>query len=208
MPGRHATIRVFSLAAMLAAPLAHAQAGRETLPLGAPGADGSIEGLGPSAPGSVTTIASLMAVVGLIIVCGAVYKWMATKAGGLAGQVGAGGKSPAGILSVLGRYPLGRGQTLLLLQVDRRILLLCQSASGKFGRTLTTTTLSEIAHPDEVASIIAKAKGEGAGFEDMLTGYEQATGEAPDMEGEVEVVDLTTRRRGGKLAAMLTGKSA
>lgn len=91
-----------------------AQSAQESLPLGAP-AGGQPDGAIVGGQSTITMLASLFAVVGLIILLGALYKWLSSKAGGLAGQVGAGGKSPAGILSVLGRYPLGRGQTLVLL---------------------------------------------------------------------------------------------
>ena len=183
-----------------------AQSTQESLPLGSPAgstASGSDTIGGAS---TMTMLASLMAVVGLIILFGALYKWLAGKAGGLAGQVGAGGKSPAGILSVLGRYPLGRGQTLVLLQIDRRVLLLCQSASGRMGRVVTTTTLSEIANPDEVASIISKASGESSEFGDVLTGYE-AQGNDPGSAGsDVEIVDLTKRR--SKLLETILGRGS
>ncbi|GAB5495937.1 MAG: hypothetical protein Phyf2KO_10170 [Phycisphaerales bacterium] len=184
-----------------------AQPTQESLPLGAPArGNGAIDGITGGSISFITTFASLLAVVGLIIICGVIYKFLVSKTGGLAGQVGAAGKSPAGILSVLGRYPLGRGQTLVLLQVDRRVLLLCQSASGRFGRTITTTTLSEIADSDEVASIIAKANGNSSGFEDVLTGFE-AEGEAPEFDSDVEVVDLT-KRRGGKLLSLIGGRAS
>lgn len=180
-----------------------AQSAQESLPLGAP-AGGQPDGAIVGGQSTITMLASLFAVVGLIILLGALYKWLSSKAGGLAGQVGAGGKSPAGILSVLGRYPLGRGQTLVLLQVDRRVLLLCQSASGRMGRVITTTTLSEIANPDEVASIIAKASGSSSDFGDVLTGFEAEGNGGHDIGGDVEIVDLTKRR--GKLLESILGR--
>ncbi len=193
---------VFASAFMCAA-----QPTQESRPLGAPArGNGAIDGITGGTGSFVTTLASLLAVVGLIIICAVVYRFLVSKTGGLAGQVGAAGKSPAGILSVLGRYPLGRGQTLVLLQVDRRVLLLCQSASGRFGRTITTTTLSELADPDEVASIIAKANGTTNEFEDVLTGFE-AEGEAPEFGSDVEVVDLT-KRRGSKLLSLIGGRAS
>lgn len=182
---------------------APAQQASETLPLGAPMArGGGAEILGGS--GSITTtLASLLAVVGLIVILAAIYKWMSAKAGGLAGQIGAAGKSPSGLVSVLARYPLGRGQTLVLLKLDRRVLLLCQSTSGRVRGGVTTRTLSEIADPEEVASIIAKA--EGTGFEGVLRGYESMEPSA-GAPGEVEVVDLTRRR--GRFMSSLLGKGA
>lgn len=178
-----------------------AQQASETLPLGAPSQATGADSLG--GPGSITTtLASLLAVIGLIVLLGAVYKWMSSKAGGLAGQIGAGGKSPSGLVSVLARYPLGRGQTLVLLKVDRRVLLLCQSSSGRVRGGVTTQTLSEITDPEEVASIIAKADGSG-GFDNVLHGFESME-TAPDEMRDVEVVDLTRRR--GKLMGSLLGR--
>ena len=152
-------------------------------------------------PSSLTsTITSLAVVVAVIVVVGVVFKAISAKSNGLSSKIGAGGRSPAGILSVLGRYPLGRNQTLVLLQVDRRVLLLCQSASGKMGRGSAMHTLCELTDPDEVASILTKAAGDTPGFEAMLSGYEApSTSEFGD---DVEVVDLT-RRRGNWFAALL-----
>lgn len=178
---------------------AAAQPGAELLPLGAPTRSTPAEAIG--GPGSITTtIASLMAVVGLIVLLGAIYKWLASRTGGLAGQLGAGGKSPSGLVSVLARYPLGRGQSLVLLKLDRRVLVLCQSASGRVRGGAATHTLSEITDPDEVASIIAKSEGAG-GFNDVLHGYEAMESSPDEMRG-VEVVDLT-RRRGGFIGSLL-----
>jgi len=68
-------------------------------------------------------------------------------------QLGMGGRAPSGLLFVLGRYPVSRGQSLVLIQLDRRVLLLSQSSSG-------FQTLAELRDPEEVASIIAKARDE------------------------------------------------
>ena len=194
-----------------------AQQASESLPLGVPQQGGGADTLG--GPGSITTtIASLMAVVGLIVLLAAIYKWLSGKAGGLAGQIGAAGKSPSGLVSVLARYPLGRGQTLILLKVDRRVLLLCQSASGRVRSSssledgtrtsfagVTTRTLSEITDAEEVASIIAKAEGTG-GFDNVLHGYESMDEQSEDMR-DVEVVDLT-RKRGNLLGSIMGRRPA
>jgi len=71
--------------------------------------------------------------------------------GGLRGQLGAGGRSPSGLLQVLGRYPVARGQTLVLLKLDRRVLLLCQTQSA-------FSPLAEVTEPDEVASILRQSR--------------------------------------------------
>src|SRR5262249_34396680 len=77
------------------------------------------------------TIAALAGVVALILVLGVVVKRVARRGGGLLGALGPGGRAPSGLLEVLGRYPVGRGATLVLLKLDRRILLLCQGGGGK-----------------------------------------------------------------------------
>jgi len=106
----------------------------------------------------VRTAGALVLVVGLIFG----VKWLMRKAsgslGGLRGQLGAGGRAPSGVLFVLGRYPVSKGQTLVLIRMDRRVLLLGQSADG-------FRTLSEVTGAEEVASISGKcsdAMGEGA----------------------------------------------
>jgi len=181
-----------------------AQLSSESLPLGMPAQGGKADTLG-GAGSAATTVASLIAVVGLIVVLAVVYKWLAGKAGGLAGQVGAAGKAPAGLVSVLARYPIGRGQTLILLKIDRRVLLLCQSASGRVRGGVTTRTLSEITDPEEVASIIAKTDGTG-NFDNVLHGYE-SMGEQSEEMRDVEVVDLT-RKRGNLLGSIMGRRPA
>lgn len=68
-------------------------------------------------------------------------------------QLGVGGRAPSGLLFVLGRYPVSRGASLVLIQLDRRVLLLSQSGAG-------FQTLAELRDPEEVASIISKARDE------------------------------------------------
>jgi flagellar biogenesis protein FliO len=115
----------------------------------------------PSAGGlGVTkTVLSLSAVLALIVLIAGVVKKLSGRVGGLAAAIGAGGKAPSGILSILGRYPLDRGTTLILLRADRRVLLLSQSRTGgRFGTSATTlTTLSEFTSEADVASMVAKA---------------------------------------------------
>ena len=91
-------------------------------------------------------------------------------------------RSPAGLMEILGRYPIGRGSTLVLLKLDRRILLLSQSTSGKLGLGTGLTTLCEIEDPDEIASILVKirdADGDSMSerFRSMLTRFDR---EMPD----------------------------
>ncbi len=96
----------------------------------------------------------LLLVVGLACGCAWVLRRAAKASGGLAGALG-GAAAPSGILEVLGRYPLARGQTLILLRVDRRVLLLSQQA-GLRGSGPGLSTLAELTDPGEVASILGK----------------------------------------------------
>lgn len=112
--------------------------------------------------GLARTVLSLAAVLALILlIAGVVKKWSA-RVGGLAAAVGVGGKAPSGILSILGRYPLDRATTLILLKADRRVLLLSQSKTpGRLGVGFgmsTLATLCEFTSDLEVAALIAKAE--------------------------------------------------
>lgn len=105
----------------------------------------------------VRTAGALAVVVGLIAGAGLLVRKAAKAQGGLLAELGPGGRAPSGLLQVLGRYPVGRGATLVLLKLDRRILLLSQ-AGGKAGGAMTT--LCEITDPEEVASILVKSRDE------------------------------------------------
>lgn len=132
---------------------------------------------------TLQTIAALGGVVTLILVAGVVVKRVARRGGGLLGALGPGGRAPSGLMEVLGRYPVGRGATLVLLKMDRRILLLCQGG-GKLGGS-GMTTLSEITDPEEVASILLKTRDEEGDsmarrFQSVLRGEEQTAAEVLD----------------------------
>lgn len=64
----------------------------------------------------------------------------------------AGGRAPSGVASILARYPVARGQQVVLLEVGQRILVTHQSAG-------TMTTLSEITDPEELADLRARITG-------------------------------------------------
>lgn len=132
------------------------------------------------------TALSLGAVVGLIGGSAAVTRVLARGRGGLAGAMGAGGHAPSGVLSVLGRFPVCRGQKLVLLQLDRRVLLVSQSTGGRLGAGGGMATLCEITDPDEVASLLIKtrdAEGESMSekFRSMLGGFERALRHQPEL---------------------------
>ncbi len=97
--------------------------------------------------------------------------------------LGSGGR-PSGIISVLARYPVARGQQLLLLRVAGRIVLLHQSRQAM-------TPLSEVTDPDEVASLQARIE---AGSPAATVGRFQAL---LDRLGGQDASRLTAQRRGG-----------
>lgn len=188
------------------ASVAPAAAQVEQQPLGQPAAaERGPLGQGPAGqPGSTaSTIASLAAVVALMVTCFAGYKYLASRAGGLTGQVASVG-APAGVLDLLGRYPLGRGQTLLLLKIDRRLLLISQTVGSRVGSAPTMATLCEITDPDEVSAILARIDRPKSNFGDIIATFNKPAGgrDAPPPSDGVEIVDLT---RGDNPFARLTG---
>lgn len=133
---------------------------------------------------AVRTALGLAFVLGLILALKSAAQRLAQRVGGLAGQMGAGGRAPSGVLEVLGRYPVARGQTLALLRVDRRVLLLCQSSSG-------FSTLAEFTDPEEVASLLVKTRGEEGDsiaerFDGLLRGMERD----PSIAGEAAPIEV------------------
>ncbi len=159
----------------------------EARPLGAPREReeiGEKSAAAPSASSGLRTAGALAAVLSLIFALRWVFVRAARARGGLVGKLGAGGRAPSGLLEVLGRYPVARGQTLVLLRVDRRVLLLSQSSSG-------FSTLAEMRDTDDVASILGKAMDEEGSsmtsrFQNLLKGLERD----PAMVEGVETVEV------------------
>ncbi|MCC6676950.1 MAG: hypothetical protein IT436_07390 [Phycisphaerales bacterium] len=127
-------------------------------------------------------------VLALILIVFKAIRQGARAKGGLMAAAGPGGRAPSGVLSVLGRYPLARGQTLLLLKLDRRVLLVAQTVGSRGGPALAT--LTELTDPEEVAAISARCEEHrhgGAKFSVELERYEnehEATGAGPDEPAE------------------------
>lgn len=125
-------------------------------------------------PGWWRTAGALSLVVVVILAIAAIVRRLAGRSSGLMHAIGAGGRAPSGLLQVLGRYPVGRGQTLVLFKLDRRVLLVCQSGGVK-GAGMRT--LCEVTDPEEVASILlhaAEAEGRSLSsrFRDMVSGFD------------------------------------
>ncbi len=119
---------------------------------------------------AVRTGGALTLVLSLIFAMRGLVQSAAKRGRGLSSALGPGGRAPSGVLSVLGRYPVGKGATLVLLQLDNRVLLLSQSGAG-------FSTLCEMTDPSDVASIVRKtADDEGSSlakrFSSMLRRFE------------------------------------
>ncbi len=139
--------------------------------------------------GLVRTFGALAVVLGIVFILRSATKWLAARAPSLGSQLTAGGRAPSGVLEVLGRYPVARGQKLVLLRLDRRVLLLNQTSTG-------FTTLTELTDPEEVASLLTKARtdeGESIAsrFTSVLRSLERDPATVPDSE-VVNVGDVPT----------------
>lgn len=150
-------------------------------------------------PGTATTIGALATVLSVIGIVAYFARKTAQKSGGLWAAMGAGGRAPSGILEVLGRYPVGRGCTLVLLKLDRRILLVSQSSGGKLGG-VTMTTLCEVDEAEDVASILLKSQDAETEqsrqkFEHMLTQEDRAYSKRGEIPIEQVPVPLRTVKR-------------
>lgn len=125
---------------------------------------------------------ALAAVLGIAVALAWATKRFARARGTLAAAIGPGGASPSGVLEVLGRYPLARGITLVLLKIDARVLLVSQSMS-RAGASMQT--LCEIDEPDQIASILLKAsRNERASIADRFQSLLSSSDRAMDRELE------------------------
>lgn len=124
-------------------------------------AGGMLGSLDPRTNEFVRVMGALAIVIGLILLLRAAVRRMG-------GPMLNGGK-PSGVLLVLARYPVGRGQNLVLLKLGRR-LLLCHQAKGEMA------TLCEIQGEDEVAAMLARIEAGSRGkdadrFEKLLAEF-------------------------------------
>ena len=161
------------------------------------------QGLDPRVNEIVRVGGALGAVVALLLV----LRVMLRRLGGRL----TGGGRPSGVVEVLARYPVARGQQLVLLKMCRRIVLLHQARTGM-------TTLSEVTDPDEVAALLARVdssspsrRDRAAGFSSLLDRllvpgrpaggdeFARTLGTSREIKGKV-VVDLTRRPRRRKVA--------
>ncbi|MEL7474078.1 MAG: flagellar biosynthetic protein FliO [Planctomycetota bacterium] len=159
--------------ALGASGLAFAQPAIESRPIGPQDAGSELTTAAPVGDrgGWIRSAGALALVIALILCVGWVARKMSGGAG-LPGQLGAGGRAPSGVLEVLGRFPIARGQTLVLLRLDTRVLLLSQHAGAGFQ------TLCEVTEPEQVASLLVKTRsdeeaGKAERFRGMLGRFQR-----------------------------------
>ncbi len=144
--------------------------------------------------GWMRSIASVAMVIGLILVLAALAKFVSRRSGSVAAMMGPGGRAPSGVLEVLARYPVGRGQVLVLLRIDRRVLLLSQNMAAKGG---SFTTLAEFDEPSEVAAILRQTRDEASEsvsvrFRQALERF-QGNDDEPDGIERGEIIEVGPR---------------
>ena len=168
---------------------------------GAATAGGDLLPSGEGAGEAFQVGASLAGVLALIWV----LRYLLRRArGDYAGRrILAGAGAPSGVASILAKYPLSRGQQVVLLEVGRRVIVAHQGDGSM-------STLSEITDADEVADLKARLSGverteRDKTFDAKLSSSLEAT-PGPDslatvagMPGMVaETVDLTRRANRGQ----------
>lgn len=207
----------FTSAAALAQPAAAEPAHEQQLaaaatgdarPLGSPSASGSRQvatanpedagGVGKKpavvgSPGLAQVAGALGFVLAVIILVFKAIRRGARARGGLMAAAGPGGRAPSGVLSVLGRYPLARGQTLLLLKLERRVLLVAQTAGSRTGPALAT--LTEVDDPEAVAAIAARCEEQGEGAARFSVSLEQFEAEHAAVDGRAGTQARSLRER-------------
>jgi flagellar biogenesis protein FliO len=194
------------IALPIAAPPVAEAPPNERLPLGAPPRPAAMEEAEPSGvwraidprQSELVRVGGALAAVLLLLV---LLRGMLRAGARLPG-----GGRPSGVLEVLGRYPVGRAQSLVLLKLGGRLVLVHQTRAGM-------SPISEVSEPQEVAALLgrveAAGRARGSGFHGLLKRLmRRPAGEAfplvadapvapggPAGTGERVVVDLTRRRR-------------
>ncbi len=142
-------------------------------------------------------IVAMVVVIGLLIL----LRFILQKTS--SGLVGGG--RPSGVLEILARYPVARGQQLILLKLGRRIILTHQTSTGM-------ATISEVSDSDEVAGLLTRIEAgtrekAGSKFRSMLSGFEEEHSRQGGIDlqhhaltspRDGELIDLTRRRRAGR----------
>jgi len=154
---------------------------------------GPIEALDPRRNDITRMILGMILALAVVLGLAAVVRVVLRRASGVLG----GGGRPAGVLEILARYPVARGQSLLVLKVARRVLIVHHGGSGM-------TTLSEITDGDEVAALLARMESgsrarDAVKFRRTLKSFEREHERLAETSAEpvgtIEVVDLTRPAR-------------
>ena len=138
------------------------------------------------------TLGALGAVIGLILFLRPLLKRLAGPLGNA--------RAPSGVIEALARYPFGKGQSLVLLKLDSRIILLCQTSQG-------SNLITEMTDPDDVASILRRVHDEkGESFNRKLEGLlhggggndvvNRSHGQVQEISNSPGIVDLTSEGSG------------
>ena len=126
--------------------------------------------------------------LGLVVLLLLGVRFIMRRAGGSLG----GGGRPSGVLQVHGRYPMGRGQSLVLLQVGDRMVLVHQGG----GRM---QTLTEFKTEGEVAELRSRIEAGRSGgvlpFSGLLDGAREQTSSTLETDGVVDLTGGGLRRR-------------
>ena len=139
-------------------------------------------------------VGALAVVIGLILVARMV---LTRVAGPLAG-----GSRPSGVLEILARYPMGKQQSVVLMRLGRRVLVVHHAGQAM-------TTLTDVSDPDEVADLLSRMESgsrlkDAARFRKSLekcqSEHQIAEGSMPtdwpaSRNGEAVVIDLTRPQR-------------
>lgn len=179
----------------------------------------AIRKLDPRVNEVTKVLGALAVVIGLLFMLRAAFR----RAGGMMAMGSAG--RPSGVLEILARYPVGRGQSLMLLKMARRIVLVHHHGTAM-------TALSEVSDPDEVAALLARMESganarhagrfrktfsqfmvdqehaaplDGSATPTIVDGTKQVRGALPPPDAEL--VDLT-RRSGTWLNRLLNRRTA
>jgi len=183
LPARPHTLESTTIAEPRASGERAALPDESSMPLMVPVQSGAPEedAAASSSGGWLRSVASVGLVVGLILVLAAATRFVSRRSGSVAATIGPGGRAPSGVLEVLARYPVGRGQTLVLLRIDRRILLLSQSTSSKGSGFVT---LAQFDEPSEVAAILRQTQDEAS--ESISARFRQAMDRFQSHESNIE----------------------
>ncbi len=166
--------------------------------------DSSAASFDPRKSDVIQVIGALAIVLSLLFVT----RFLLTRA---SKGMGGGGR-PSGVVEILARYPVARGQQLLLIKLARRVLLVHQNGTAM-------TTLSEITEANEVAVLLGRVEAGSAKkdaprfkaiFNKFANEHEHAAADTdairqPRQSGEQgEIIDLT--RRPGTLRNLFSAR--